>query len=97
MKEAARLYDAAGTFDCVEKGDLVSVKLHAGELGNPYYVQLFFVHDIVREVKEADGKPFLSMIDYNFFNEAYHVDCMLQVQEAKAIGIAGEGNLRYTG
>jgi uncharacterized Fe-S center protein len=60
MKEANRLYDAAGTFDCVEKGDLVAVKLHVGELGNPYYVQPFFVHDIVRRVKEARGKPFLT-------------------------------------
>jgi uncharacterized Fe-S center protein len=60
MKEANRLYDEAGTFDCVEKGDLVAVKLHVGELGNPYYVQPFFVHDIIRRVKEAGGKPFLS-------------------------------------
>jgi uncharacterized Fe-S center protein len=60
MKEADRLYDAAGTFDCVEKGDLVAVKLHVGELGNPYYVQPFFVHDIIRRVKEAGGKPFLT-------------------------------------
>jgi uncharacterized Fe-S center protein len=60
MKEANRLYDAAGTFDCVEKGDLVAVKLHVGELGNPYYVQPFFIHDIVRRVKEAGGKPFLT-------------------------------------
>jgi uncharacterized Fe-S center protein len=60
MKEANRLYDAAGTFDCVRKGDLVAVKLHVGELGNPYYVQPFFVHDIVRRVKEAGGKPFLT-------------------------------------
>jgi len=60
MKEANRLYDAAGTFDCVGKGDLVAVKLHVGELGNPYYVQPFFVHDIVRRVKEAGGKPFLT-------------------------------------
>jgi uncharacterized Fe-S center protein len=60
MKEANRLYDAAGTFDCVEKGDLVAVKLHVGELGNPYYVQPFFVHDIVRRVKEVGGKPFLT-------------------------------------
>jgi uncharacterized Fe-S center protein len=58
MKEANRLYDEAGTFDCVEKGDLVAIKLHVGELGNPYYVQPFFVHDIVRRVKEAGGKPF---------------------------------------
>jgi uncharacterized Fe-S center protein len=60
MKEANRLYDAAGTFECIEKGDLVAVKLHVGELGNPYYVQPFFVHDIVRRVKEAGGKPFLT-------------------------------------
>ncbi|MCW4045142.1 MAG: DUF362 domain-containing protein [Candidatus Bathyarchaeota archaeon] len=60
MKEVNRLYDVAGTFDCVGKGDLVAVKLHVGELGNPYYVQPFFVHDIVRRVKEAGGKPFLT-------------------------------------
>jgi uncharacterized Fe-S center protein len=60
MKEAKRLYDAAGTFDCVEKADLVAVKLHVGELGNPHYVQPFFVHDIVRKIKEAGGKPFLT-------------------------------------
>ena len=59
-EEANSLYDAAGTFDCVEKGDLVAVKLHVGELGNPYYVQPFFVHDIVCKVKEAGGKPFLT-------------------------------------
>jgi len=60
MEEANRLYDATGTFDCIEKGDLVAVKLHVGELGNPYYVQPFFVHDIVRRIKEAGGKPFLT-------------------------------------
>jgi uncharacterized Fe-S center protein len=60
IKEANLLYDLVGTFDCVEKGDLVAVKLHVGELGNPYYVQPFFVHDIIRRVKEAGGKPFLT-------------------------------------
>ena len=54
MMDAHRLYDAAGTFDCVQKGDLVAVKLHVGELGNPYYVQPFFVHDIIRRV-HGDG------------------------------------------
>ncbi len=60
LEEANHLYDEAGTFDCIEKGDLVAVKLHVGELGNPYYVQPFFVHDIIRRVKEAGGKPFLT-------------------------------------
>ena len=60
MKEANRLYDEAGTFDCVEKGDLTAVKIHVGELGNPFYIQPFFVHDIIRRVKDAGGKPFLT-------------------------------------
>ncbi len=68
MKEVNRLYDAAGTFNCVEKDDLVAIKLHVGELGNPYYVQPFFVHDIVRRVKEAGGKPFLT--DANTYYKA---------------------------
>jgi uncharacterized Fe-S center protein len=60
LDETSRLYDEAGTFDCIEKGDLVAIKLHVGELGNPYYIQPFFVHDIVRRVIEAGGKPFLT-------------------------------------
>jgi len=67
LEETNRLYDKAGTFDCIGKGDLVAVKLHVGELGNPYYVQPVFIHDIVRRVKEAGGKPFLTDS-----NTAYH-------------------------
>lgn len=33
---------------------------------------------------------FLNMIDYKIFNSAYDVDCWLQVQEAKELGIDGE-------
>ena len=33
---------------------------------------------------------FLNMVDYRIFNNAYNVDCMLQIQEAKVLGIAGE-------
>ena len=35
LEEANRLYDEAGTFDCIEKGDLVAIKLHVGELRQP--------------------------------------------------------------
>lgn len=41
LKEINRLYDEAGTFDCIRKGELIAVKLHVGELGNPYHVQPF--------------------------------------------------------
>jgi uncharacterized Fe-S center protein len=60
LEEVDRLYTESGTFDCIEKDDLVAIKLHVGELGNPYYVQPVFVHDVIRRVKEAGGKPFLT-------------------------------------
>jgi uncharacterized Fe-S center protein len=68
LEEAQRLYEQAGTFDCIQNGDLVAIKLHVGELGNPNYVQPFFIHDIVRMVKEAGGKPFLT--DSNTYYKA---------------------------
>ncbi len=67
LEETNHLYDEAGTFDCIQKGDLVAVKLHVGELGNPYYVQPCFVHDIIRRIKALGGKPFLTDS-----NTAYH-------------------------
>ena len=33
---------------------------------------------------------FLQSVDYKVFNESSHIDCMVQVQEAKSIGIEGE-------
>jgi uncharacterized protein len=67
LEESNQLYDEAETFESIQKGDLVAVKLHVGELGNPYYVQPCFVHDIIRRIKEAGGKPFLTDS-----NTAYH-------------------------
>ncbi len=67
LEETNRLYNESGTFDCIQKDDLVAVKLHVGELGNPYYVQPCFVHDIIRRIKDAGGKPFLTDS-----NTAYH-------------------------
>jgi uncharacterized protein len=60
LEETRRLYEEAGTFDCIQSGDLVAVKLHVGELGNPYYVQPVFVHDIAQRIRDAGGKPFLT-------------------------------------
>jgi uncharacterized protein len=67
LEETNSLYDESGTFDCIQKDDLVAVKLHVGELGNPCYVQPCFVHDIIRRIKAAGGKPFLTDS-----NTAYH-------------------------
>jgi uncharacterized Fe-S center protein len=84
LDEASRLYDEAGTFDCIEKGDLVAVKLHVGELGNPFYIQPFFVHDIIRRVLEAGGKPFLTDS-----NTAYHAQRHNAVDHMKTASMNG--------
>ena len=60
LENAGRIYDEAGTLNSVARGDLVAIKLHIGELGNPNYVHPFFVHDIVQKVIDKGGKPFLT-------------------------------------
>jgi len=42
-----------------------------------------------------DG-AFLEMVDYSVLNKASNVDCMLQVQEAKYLGIEGEVKPKIT-
>ena len=42
-----------------------------------------------------DG-AFLESVDYKVFNKASTVDCMIQVQEAKNIGIKGEVKPKIT-
>ncbi|MCL1977289.1 MAG: DUF362 domain-containing protein [Candidatus Bathyarchaeota archaeon] len=80
LLEAERLYKEAGTFNCIEKDDLVAVKLHVGELGNPSYVQPFFVHHIIQKIKEAGGKPFLT--DSNTFYTAQRYNAYDHIQTA---------------
>jgi hypothetical protein len=84
LDEAGRLYEAAGTFDCVSGGDLVAVKLHVGELGNPYYIQPVFVHQIVKMIKDAGGKPFLT--DSNTYYHALRHNAVDHCETAKMNG-----------
>ena len=44
----------------VEKGDIVAIKLHMGELGNIGYIRPIFVRKIVDLVKKEGGKPFIT-------------------------------------
>jgi len=44
----------------IEKGDIVAIKLHMGELGNIGYIRPIFVRKVVDFVKEQGGKPFIT-------------------------------------
>ncbi|MHB8762230.1 MAG: DUF362 domain-containing protein [Coriobacteriia bacterium] len=54
------LLGRAGLDDVVADGDLVAVKLHFGEAGNTAFVHPVFLREVVRKVREAGGKPFLT-------------------------------------
>jgi uncharacterized Fe-S center protein len=87
MESASDLYDAAGTFDCVSRGDLVAIKLHVGELGNPHYVPPFFVHRIAERVKAAGGKPFLT--DSNTYYHGMRANACDHMENATLNGYGG--------
>ncbi|MFW5906605.1 MAG: DUF362 domain-containing protein, partial [Desulfobia sp.] len=60
LEKAEKLYLKSGILDAVQAGDIVAVKLHVGELGNPNYIRPFFVKQVLDLIREKGGKPFLT-------------------------------------
>ncbi len=60
LSKLKKLIKKSHILDTVKAGDLVAVKLHVGELGNPNYIRPFFVKLIVDMIIEKGGKPFLT-------------------------------------
>lgn len=55
-----QLLEESGILSSIENGDLVAIKLHVGEIGNPYHVDPLLVRTVVDAVKESGGDPFLT-------------------------------------
>ena len=55
-----RLLGKTGLQQVVAPGDLTAIKLHFGEKGGHAYVRPVFIREIVEQVKQAEGKPFLT-------------------------------------
>lgn len=60
VKRTGKVLKAAGIKKTIDEGDLVAVKLHFGEEGNTGFVQPIFLREVVRRVRNAGGKPFLT-------------------------------------
>jgi uncharacterized Fe-S center protein len=60
VKRAGNLLRLAGIKDTVSDGDLVAVKLHFGEEGNTGFVHPVFLREVVKQVRRAGGRPFLT-------------------------------------
>lgn len=54
------LLDRAGLGEAIAADDLVAVKLHFGEAGNTAFVNPVYLREVVRKVRAAGGKPFLT-------------------------------------
>ncbi len=81
VTRAGRILDRAGLADTIAEQDLVAVKLHFGEQGNTGFVHPIHLREVVRRVKDAGGKPFLT--DSNTLyrgqraNAVDHIECAL--------------------
>jgi hypothetical protein len=60
LETPARIGDLFQTVSGIDKGSLVAVKLHMGELINYRFIRPSFVREIVAAIKEIGGKPFLT-------------------------------------
>ncbi|MDQ7824395.1 MAG: DUF362 domain-containing protein [Candidatus Eremiobacteraeota bacterium] len=54
-----RLIAESGVLSSLSRGDVVAVKFHPGELGNPYHVDSLTLRIVLDAIKERGGDPFL--------------------------------------
>lgn len=60
LKKLDRLINQAGLKNCINKRDLVAVKLHFGEYGNTAFIRPVYIRHAVKSIKAAGGVPFLT-------------------------------------
>ena len=82
VTRAGNLLVRAGLAAAVAEDDLVAVKLHFGEQGNTGFVHPVYLREVVRRIRKAGGKPFLT--DANTLyrgqraNAVDHLTCAIQ-------------------
>lgn len=54
------LLKASGILSSISKNDIVGVKLHVGEIGNPYHIDPLLVRTVIEAIKEKGGNPFIT-------------------------------------
>ena len=78
----SRLCDLLKLEEKIEKGDLVALKVHFGELGNTTFLRPVYVRAIVDRIRDYGGKPFLT--DANTLyggmrsNAVDHLNCAIR-------------------
>ena len=86
--KVGRLLEAAGLGEVVAPGDMVAVKVHWGELGNPNYLRPVFARKAVEAVQGAGGRPFVT--DTNVLYRAARHDALGNLEAAAQNGFTRE-------
>ncbi len=79
VTRAGTLLERAGLAAAIEPDDLVAIKLHFGEEGNTGFVSPVHLREVVKRVRAAGGKPFLTDSNTLYrgkrFNAVDHLAC----------------------
>ncbi|MBN2009198.1 DUF362 domain-containing protein [candidate division KSB1 bacterium] len=82
------LFDAADMASCIDPNDMVAIKTHFGEQGNTTHVPSSYMSPIVKRIKQAGGKPFLT--DTNVLYKSVRSDSISHLALAHAHGFTME-------
>jgi len=58
INKTVTVFEAAGFDKMINKGDVVAIKIHCGELGSSAYIRPAYVRAIADKIKELGGRPF---------------------------------------
>lgn len=81
-----KLFQKALFQTCIEKNDLVAIKIHFGEKGNVTHVPPNYVLPIAENIKKEGGKPFLT--DTNVLYRSSRSDAVSHLKLAQGHGFS---------
>lgn len=60
VNKLGKLFYSAGFHEMLNPNELVAIKLHFGEEGNTAFIRPIYIRQVVKEIKKAKAKPFLT-------------------------------------
>ncbi len=76
----SRLVREAGLFNCIGKKEITAVKIHFGEQGNTAFIRPVFVRQVIKDIKAAGARPFLT--DANTLYAGTRADAVSHIHTA---------------
>ena len=80
------LYQKANLHSCIEKNDLVAIKIHFGERGNVTHVPAKYLIPVIKNIQKAGGKPFFT--DTNVLYKSSRSDAVSHIKLAGEHGFS---------